>query len=63
MIAVWSVDWLGRSLQDLLGFLDELQAVGCDLYLYQQALDTSTVETIKKLKREKSTAVTTERER
>jgi DNA invertase Pin-like site-specific DNA recombinase len=43
MIAAWSVDRLGRSLQDLLGFLNELQAVGCDLYLYQQALDTSTV--------------------
>src|SRR5215471_9900606 len=29
MIAAWSVDRLGRSLQDLLGFLNELQAVGC----------------------------------
>jgi DNA invertase Pin-like site-specific DNA recombinase len=42
MIAAWSVERLGRSLQDLVGFLDELQAVGCDLYLHQQALDTST---------------------
>ena len=42
MIAAWSVDRLGRSLQDLVGFLTELQAVGCDLYLHQQALDTST---------------------
>jgi DNA invertase Pin-like site-specific DNA recombinase len=31
MIAAWSVDWLGRSLQDLVGFLTELQALGCDL--------------------------------
>jgi len=42
MIAAWSVDRLGRSLQDLVGFLAELQAKGCDLYLHQQALDTST---------------------
>jgi DNA invertase Pin-like site-specific DNA recombinase len=42
MIAAWSVDRLGRSLQDLVGFLTELRALGCDLYLHQQALDTST---------------------
>ncbi len=42
MIAAWSVDRLGRSLQDLIGFLTELQALRCDLYLHQQALDTST---------------------
>jgi DNA invertase Pin-like site-specific DNA recombinase len=42
MIAAWSVDRLGRSLQHLVGFLNELQALGCDLYLHQQALDTST---------------------
>jgi DNA invertase Pin-like site-specific DNA recombinase len=42
MIAAWSVDRLGRSLQDLVGFLGELQAVGCHLYLHQQALDTTT---------------------
>jgi DNA invertase Pin-like site-specific DNA recombinase len=42
MIAAWSVDRLGRSLQDLVGFLGELQAVGCNLYLQQQALDTTT---------------------
>ena len=41
MIAA-SVDRLGRSLQDLVGFLTELQALRCDLYLHQQALDTST---------------------
>jgi DNA invertase Pin-like site-specific DNA recombinase len=37
MIASWSVDGLGRSLQDLVGFLTELQALGCHLYLHQQA--------------------------
>jgi DNA invertase Pin-like site-specific DNA recombinase len=42
MIAAWSVDRLGRSLQDLVGFLTELRALECDLYLHQQALDTST---------------------
>src|SRR3954466_4019988 len=41
MIAAWSVDRLGRSLQDLVGFLTELRALGCGLYLHQQALDTS----------------------
>jgi DNA invertase Pin-like site-specific DNA recombinase len=42
MIAAWSVDRLGRSLQDLVGLLNELQSLKCDLYLHQQALDTST---------------------
>jgi DNA invertase Pin-like site-specific DNA recombinase len=42
MIAAWSVDRLGRSLQDLVGFLTELQALGCHLYLHQQAIDTTT---------------------
>lgn len=38
----WSVDRLGRSLSDLIGFLADIQAKGCDLFLHQQALDTST---------------------
>jgi DNA invertase Pin-like site-specific DNA recombinase len=42
MIAAWSVDRLGRSLQHLVGFLGELQALGCDLYLHQQSIDTTT---------------------
>jgi DNA invertase Pin-like site-specific DNA recombinase len=42
LIAAWSVCRLGRSLQDLIGFLAEIQARGVDLYLHQQALDTST---------------------
>ncbi len=42
VIAAWSVDRLGRSLQDLVGFLGELNAVGCDLYLEKQAVDTTT---------------------
>jgi len=42
MIAAWSVDRLGRSLQDLVVFLGELKAASVDLFLHQQALDTST---------------------
>ena len=42
LVAAWSVDRLGRSLQDLIGFLQELHGVGVDLYLHQQALDTTT---------------------
>jgi DNA invertase Pin-like site-specific DNA recombinase len=42
MIAAWSVDRLGRSLQHLVGLLQELQALKCDLYLHQQAIDTTT---------------------
>jgi DNA invertase Pin-like site-specific DNA recombinase len=42
MVAAWSVDRLGRSLQDLLSFLGEIHAASVDLYLHQQALDTST---------------------
>jgi DNA invertase Pin-like site-specific DNA recombinase len=42
VIAAWSVDRLGRSLQHLVAFLAELDAVGCDLYLHQQSLDTTT---------------------
>ena len=38
----WSVDRLGRSLQHLVGFLDEIHAKGVDLYLHQQNIDTST---------------------
>src|SRR6478609_8754121 len=42
ILASWSVDRLGRSLQDLIGFLNELHSTGRDLYLHQQAIDTST---------------------
>src|SRR6266508_1801222 len=41
LIVAWSVDRLGRSLQDLVGSLNELQAVGCNLYQDQHALDTT----------------------
>ena len=42
LIAVWSVDRLGRSLQDLVSFLADIHAVSVDLYLHKQGLDTST---------------------
>ena len=42
VVMAWSVDRLGRSLQDLIGFLGELRAVGCNLYLHQQGVDTTT---------------------
>lgn len=42
LVAAWSVDRLGRSLSDLVAFLGDLQAKGCDLFLHQQAIDTST---------------------
>ena len=40
--ASWSVDRLGRSLQDLVGFLSDLHALKIDLFLRQQGLDTTT---------------------
>ena len=42
MVAAWSVGRLGRSLRDLVSFLGDLQSKRVDLYLHQQALDTST---------------------
>jgi DNA invertase Pin-like site-specific DNA recombinase len=38
----WSVDRLGRSLQDLISFLSEIHANGVDLFLHQQGLNTTT---------------------
>jgi DNA invertase Pin-like site-specific DNA recombinase len=42
VIMAWSVDRLGRSLQDLVGFLSEIHTLKVDLYLHQQGLDTTT---------------------
>jgi DNA invertase Pin-like site-specific DNA recombinase len=41
-VAAWSVDRLGRSLQNLIAFLGDLHAKGVDLYLHQQGIDTGT---------------------
>jgi DNA invertase Pin-like site-specific DNA recombinase len=42
MVMAWSVDRLGRSLQDLVGFLSDIHALKIDLYLRQQGIDTTT---------------------
>jgi len=42
ILAAWSVDRLGPSLQDLVGFLGEVHAAGVNLYLDRQGVDTST---------------------
>ena len=42
MVAAWSVDRLGRSLQGLVDVLTELRAKKVDLYLHVQGVDTST---------------------
>jgi DNA invertase Pin-like site-specific DNA recombinase len=42
LVMAWSVDRLGRSLQDLVGFLNHLQETKCELFLHQQGLDTTT---------------------
>jgi DNA invertase Pin-like site-specific DNA recombinase len=42
LVMAWSVDRLGRSLQDLVGFLSELHALKIDLFLHQQGRDTTT---------------------
>jgi DNA invertase Pin-like site-specific DNA recombinase len=41
MVMAWSVDQLGRSLQDLIGFLSKLHAFGIDLFLHEQGLNTT----------------------
>jgi DNA invertase Pin-like site-specific DNA recombinase len=38
----WAIDRLGRSLIDLLGTIQALETCGVDLYLDQQAIDTTT---------------------
>jgi len=42
VVMAWSVDRLGRSLQDLASFLTELHALKIDLFLHQQGIDTTT---------------------
>jgi DNA invertase Pin-like site-specific DNA recombinase len=42
MIMSWSVDRLGRSLQHLVEFLNEIHLKDIHLYLHQQAIDTTT---------------------
>ena len=42
VVMAWSVDRLGRSLSDLIGGLQDLHTAKVDLFLHQQALDTTT---------------------
>ena len=42
VVLAWDVSRLSRSLVDLVTTLDELHACGIDLYLHQQAIDTTT---------------------
>lgn len=42
IIMAWSVDRLGRSMKDLVDFMEELKVLKVDLYLKQQNIDTTT---------------------
>ena len=42
VLMAWAIDRLGRSLIDLLHTIEELKACGVDLYLDQQAIDSTT---------------------
>jgi DNA invertase Pin-like site-specific DNA recombinase len=42
VVMAWAIDRLGRSLVDLLSTIQTLEACGVDLYLDQQAIDTTT---------------------
>ncbi len=42
VVMAWSVDRLGRSLRHLVTLLEDLHSAGCDLYLHQQGIDTTT---------------------
>ncbi|HEY2533801.1 MAG TPA: recombinase family protein, partial [Xanthobacteraceae bacterium] len=42
VVMAWAIDRLGRSLIDLLGTIQALEHCGVDLYLDQQAIDTTT---------------------
>ena len=42
VVMAWAIDRLGRSLIDLLGTIQTLEACNVDLYLDQQSIDTTT---------------------
>jgi DNA invertase Pin-like site-specific DNA recombinase len=41
-VLLWSIDRVGRSLADLVGFLETCRSAGIELYLHEQGLDTTT---------------------
>jgi DNA invertase Pin-like site-specific DNA recombinase len=42
VVMAWAIDRLGRSLIDLLGTIQALEACNVDLYFDQQSIDTTT---------------------
>jgi len=42
VVMCWAVDRMGRSLPDLIGTLQDLHGANVDLFLHQQAIDTTT---------------------
>ena len=42
VVMCWDVSRLGRSIHDLVAFMNEVQAVGVDLFIQQQAINTAT---------------------
>jgi len=42
VILVWDISRLGRSLQDLISFLNDIQSKNIDLYIDRQGIDTTT---------------------
>lgn len=42
VVMAWSVDRIGRSLQDLVALMKELQRNSVDLYCHQQSINTAT---------------------
>jgi DNA invertase Pin-like site-specific DNA recombinase len=42
MVMCWSIDRLGRSLQNLVEILNEMQSMKIDMFFLQQGIDTTT---------------------
>lgn len=42
VVMVWAIDRIGRSIQHLVAFMNDIQSVGVDLYIHQQSIDTTT---------------------
>jgi DNA invertase Pin-like site-specific DNA recombinase len=42
VLAAWSIDRLGRSLQHLITLMNDLHATGIDLYVHQQNINSAT---------------------
>lgn len=42
VVMVWAIDRIGRSIQHLVTFMNDMQSVSIDLYIHQQSIDTTT---------------------